>query len=79
MSEMVERVRVGVAKAQGCGWKLLCGIEPERPCACRNSARAAIEAMREPTQEMIDAVSPECIGDWPIAIDAALKEPAKAD
>jgi len=42
-------------------------------------ARAAIEAMREPTGEMLDAGDAACAGAnervWPAMIDAALAEP----
>ncbi len=77
MSEMIERV----AKAQaGARWDL---FDDEHKDAARDLARAAIEAMREPTEEMKEAGSDfvyEAWGDgktiareaWQANIDAAL-------
>lgn len=67
MSEMIERV----AKALGGGdWD---SCPNDRP-RWREDARAAIEAMREPTEEMIEAAN-ECEASWksiwPAMLDAA--------
>ena len=50
MTEMEERVAVAVNRSAHCDWRLetcKAGI-----CQCKVLARAAIAAMREPTQEM---------------------------
>ncbi len=68
MSEMVERVAKAIANNSN-----LYGCDP------KNIARAAIEAMREPTEAMEKAVSGDEHIDqdpryyWPLMIDAALK------
>ena len=58
-------------------------LSPDAKAYALEQARAAIEAMREPTEEMLDAVSSfEDIANidqdpsfyWPKMIDAALKE-----
>lgn len=75
MSEMIERVARAICRSdadwEGNSWKQHV-----------NEARAAIEAMRVPTQEMKEAV--RLVGGtqalayglaaWPTMIDAALKE-----
>ena len=53
MSEVVERVAIAIGKKV---WPALHGGSP---VALRDIARAAISAMREPTDEMIDH-----FGDW---------------
>jgi hypothetical protein len=74
MSEMVERVTMAIAKASG--------EKPVFAYRFEEMARAAIEAMREPTPEMWDACEKaradfETGIGWPVMIDAALaKEPA---
>ena len=63
---MVERVGMVIMKADGCGAtndagkRVFCDDVslPEKirwVCECRNTARAAIEAMRSPTQAMDEA------------------------
>jgi len=80
MSEMVERVaKAVVAKLQPsvfCGGDEACD---SLPCSCAlDIARAAIEAIREPTDEMLDAGwgqrGERARGIWRLMIDAALKE-----
>ena len=90
--EMVERVRVAVRDEYGsrlCDWdearRICSAANPNinRPCRCEQVARAAIEAMREPTPDMTDAcrdVGPdrpyglhETCERWRTMIDAALK------
>jgi len=76
MSEMIERV----AKAQA-GWRWD-QFDEEHKNACRDLARSAIEAMREPTVEMLISAQEEwlCVraaeerGDfiWRAMIDTAL-------
>ena len=57
MTEMVERVARAISdhdvdcQERG-GWQ---NCDRPQPCSCRLSARAAIAAMREPTQKMLDA------------------------
>ena len=79
MNEMVERV----AEAIGCpSAGMDCGFLEPRACAnCRLRARAAIEAMREPTDGQRNAYyelshQTEVMMDahWERAIDAALKD-----
>lgn len=63
MSEMVERVARAIAENQHQGWlydqEAVAMLDPERVAKARKflreAARAAIEAMREPTLEMIEA------------------------
>lgn len=81
MSEMIERVAAAVSMLcpDGCeesGYVAAC----VGPCKCRDIARAAIEAMREPTPTMIvansDAGGPDdeqTRTDWRDMIDAALE------
>ena len=67
MSTMVERVAQAIAKEMGYR-------DPE---TVKFAARAAIAAMREPTEEMIDGwiKAPGAItGGWQGMIDAALRE-----
>ncbi|MDX0227168.1 hypothetical protein RWA06_04635 [Sinorhizobium meliloti] len=89
MSTMVERVARAIELA---GWKYArqqaVGNIPDM---CEAMARAAIEAMMEPTDAMLDAVAdeedrrgiPNSVIDaliaeeaWPLMIQAALKEQA---
>lgn len=64
---MVEKVVTQIAKLEGCN------IECSH---CRKIAKSAILAMREPTEEMIDAGLNRPIGVkiWTAMIDAALKD-----
>ena len=79
MSEMVERV--GEALRKEC--LSIFGSTWNNDNAWR-LARAAIEAMREPTQEMVDAVDlgipteGQIFNTWREMIDAALNEKADA-
>lgn len=72
MSEMVERVARAIAEARfGIG----CPVDGDD----RIAARAAIEAMREPTDAMVDAAygrerTGTERGNWRAMIDAALTE-----
>jgi hypothetical protein len=73
MSEMVERVKTAIAE------KLAPAIDLRAPYAkvmVEAAARAAIEAMREPTEAMLDTMW-DTPGDprtqWISAIDEALK------
>ena len=63
---MIERVAVAIIEAAEKGAR-------GKP---REIARAAIEAMREPTEAMIDAADPFELPReiWPAMIDAALSE-----
>ena len=65
-SEMVERVRLAIMDCEAAG--------PITPSAARVVARAAIEAMREPTIKMLEAAHYEKrpYKIWPLMIDAAL-------
>ena len=67
MSTMVERVAQALQQEMG--------TAPFDETAAIALARAAIAAMREPTEEMIDAwISPGAIkGGWQGIIDAALE------
>jgi hypothetical protein len=81
MSEMVEKVARALTGhvcgqcrcSNSSGW-----ANAEADCACRQAARAAIEAMKEPTQAMVGALNYEalCSGNpedgWRAAIAAAL-------
>jgi hypothetical protein len=91
MSEMVERVAqiIAVASWDTCGPRALSGCLPQT-CACREQARAAIAAMREPTQHMKSAAVIDAEGEWRFGahearkcwqamIDAALTESVSAD
>jgi hypothetical protein len=74
MSEMVERVARAIAKRQG---EIMLGADPATQTADpRALARAAIAAMREPTEAM-KAVTSEntwhAVQDWQAMIDEALK------
>ena len=70
MSEMVERVAMAIANRMN-----------EFPCTDLDCARAAIEAMREPTEAMCnsgdgrywDDMTPRAM--WQFMIDAALSDP----
>lgn len=86
MSEMIERVGLVIMKADGCGLtndsgkRVFCDdssipieILGDRPCECRQTARAAIEAMRSPTWAMARAALNAC----PIAPDGM--DPKEAD
>jgi hypothetical protein len=76
MSEMIERVARALCKADGVD---RC-IYPDCGCPHEYRARAAIEALREPTPAMIEA-GIQCgdgygsqPGTWQAMIDQALKE-----
>ncbi len=78
---MIERVARAInAEAEGPdgrGWN---DEDLRTKANCRAEARAAIEAMREPTEEMLRSVllSREIAGQvWQAMIDAALDEKAK--
>lgn len=68
---LVERVARALAGARG---------EPENWSRYRKEARAAIAAMRTPTQEMLEAAGEGLIDysdinhDWRVMVDAALAE-----
>lgn len=69
MSEMLERVALAIEAARG--------TVPPGYNSDLHIARAAIEAMREPTEEMIEAVAREGYVDhalpgWETMIDVAL-------
>ena len=49
---MIERVARAIA-SKTCPSSPMC--EPTDQCSCRESARAAIAAMREPSEEMVQA------------------------
>lgn len=75
MSQMVERVAYAIYEQQhGVSFDL--ASEPEKR-AQREIARAAIEAMREPTTEMMTAIGypnyPDGWSRWGAMIDEALK------
>lgn len=68
MSDIINRVADALAKH----------VAVERSPNWRDVARDAIEAMREPTKEMIDAAWADAMGEdagdvWRAMIDAALK------
>lgn len=74
MSEMVERVATAMARAAKDNWD----IPPQSEQTWRELARAAIEAMREPTEAMLSAGEPwsESNGlwrSWGAMIDEALE------
>lgn len=65
---MVERVARAIAKADARAYE-------DAPNLFRGKARAAIEAMREPTGAMYGAVGVGFVwADWDALIDAALNE-----
>lgn len=66
MSEMIERV----AKAIG----IAVGENMQASKMWNEAAKAAIEAMREPTEEMKKDQMKICIEEYKSMIDAALKE-----
>ena len=79
MSEMVERVAAAIfcSHIGGNGWPE--GLPENAKDYWRKEARAAIEAMREPTEAMIDKTWREQVADsgdpdgvWRVMIDAAL-------
>ena len=82
MSEMVERIAIAVCEADGCLWSEATDLDKG---LYRDTARAAIAAMREPTDAMIGqgygyAISYEDEGVvespsevWRAMIDEALK------
>ncbi|MEH2501224.1 hypothetical protein V1290_000035 [Bradyrhizobium sp. AZCC 1578] len=82
MSEMIERVAKAIQRRA-----LERGTNPVHPAAIHHLAAAAIEAMREPTVEMLVAAQEDwmCVraaeerGDfiWRAMIDAALNEGAE--
>lgn len=85
MSEMVERVAEATAKSDG--FKSLVSVPREKREGYERRARAAIEAMREPTDGIESAITrvnsltrSEVVGYyeagamWKAAIDAALTE-----
>lgn len=81
MSEMVERVAKAIAMHWGCAPQTY-DLNPDVRKDWAGYARAAIEAMREPTPNMILAGMETDAEMTAIAyramIDAALKEPASA-
>lgn len=71
MSEMVERVARAI-------WEIGASDDISE-CDAAMYASAAIEAMREPTQEMVDAAIANADGvilPWDAMIDAALEQSA---
>jgi hypothetical protein len=78
MSEMVERVAVAISNAQ-MAWKAANGGDDASVVDCPDEvlARAAIEAMREPTDQMVGAANrnnhPRDVDTWRTMIDEALK------
>lgn len=79
MTEMVERVAKAIAEHGGSNWETCLKAPGQRMAGMyRAMARAAIEAMREPTVEMCrdaawDDYGPdECQTCWRAMIDAAL-------
>jgi hypothetical protein len=75
MSEMVEQAALAIGEAR---MALTGGTQPRMPSDVLY-ARAAIAAMREPTEEMMDAVRAASYEahfetQWHVAIDAALNE-----
>lgn len=75
MSEMAERVAKAICAAQS--WMLPWDeIPAEAQDGMRNVARAAIAAMREPTDKMVEAglAKTFAVYVWPIMIDEALKD-----
>lgn len=84
MTDVIERVARAIAETgNGGDWDSRSFYQEEHKEFHRKRARAAIEAMREPTEAMIDAVDlPGLAGDpeiviakaWRAMIDAALKE-----
>ena len=78
MSEMIERVAKAIHKVTHDDKWPTCNF-------CKDAARAAIEAMRQPTEAMIGAgrdatinndplAYPDVEDTWPAMIDAALKD-----
>jgi len=67
---MLQRVAMAIAETQVGHWEYWYDFKPE--------ARAALEAMREPTQEMLRDYYPDAhetvVSEWKVMIDAALKE-----
>ena len=90
MTGMIERVARAIGAAQGTTWTddfVTYANPPGDPVGpvaiCRAAARAAIEAMREPTEGMVNAAwpdypvfgeTPQPIDAWPRMITAALSE-----
>lgn len=94
MIEKVARAMDAAADAYLADWRVRCEKDPTlipyiglADVPMKVLARAAIDAMREPTGRMIDAVAGEeqkrgyfasesldCCDAWPIMIDAALSE-----
>lgn len=79
MTDMVERVAIGIAEADGWGWR---EVVPNEREVYMDRARKAIEAMLEPTMEMTRAgvaadegVTPALVCDaiYVAYIDAALR------
>lgn len=73
MSEMVERVATAIEAR----------VSQPGQCSYQDMARATFEAMREPTEAMIeaawaDALAEDAKGVWQEMIDEALKEKATA-
>ena len=68
---LIERVACAIAEARG---------EPEDWLVHLPEARAAVAAMREPTQNMLDAAGEGLMDlsyineDWQVMVDAALEE-----
>lgn len=78
---MIEKIAVGQSEFDGRPWLSMPKTERDRYIA---RARLAIEAMREPTEAMVDAAADEWVEDWrqrretiraiwTAAINAALK------
>jgi hypothetical protein len=78
MSEMVERVAEAIAKKRDCYGLAECERDP---CNCLRFARTAIEAMREPTEELRRSLfgAGMSMASYQFVIDAALKEPDRPD
>lgn len=86
MSEMIERVAKAICKRRNTkqcasicfSHSSLNESCPEVLTVWKEDAKAAIQAMREPTEEMIDATNKVADGEitetWQTMIDAALKE-----
>jgi len=79
MSEMVERVAKAIHQERF-GGKLIWGHYPDSEKACLEEARAAVEAMREPTESMIskgydhvDYGGAHIESAWRAMVDEALK------
>jgi hypothetical protein len=78
MQSMIEKVARAIAEVNVSGSDLLHYSYDKDSDGYLELARAAIEAMREPTEAMLDSTGGECRvwapGAWVSMIDAALKE-----